>query len=216
MGVAFLISAGFDWQFRTHDATSSSSATIKASGRLQRPTWSLAYAVLGYLVDATIAVAIPWLVVSKLHGHWQLSWFLTANAAGILCAPLLLKRWSQQSLLTLTALTGGCLIFMWPTLSSLMFTMFLIGLLRGQANISFFTTIQQATTVDRNTLMMWVLTIIDTSTVIGNLLAPRLILTLGSWALPILGVSILLFCLVRLISLRHHPKQSSSDIDEDC
>lgn len=216
MGVAFLISAGFDWQFRTHDATSSSSATIKASGRLQRPTWSLAYAVLGYLVDATIAVAIPWLVVSKLHGHWQLSWFLTANAAGILCAPLLLKRWSQQSLLTLTALTGGCLIFMWPTLSSLMFTMFLIGLLRGQANISFFTTIQQATTVDRNTLMMWVLTIIDTSTVIGNLLAPRLILTLGSWTLPILGISILLFCLVRLISLRHHPKQSSSDIDEDC
>lgn len=101
-------------------------------------------------------------------------------------------------------------------LSSLMFTMFLIGLLRGQANISFFTTIQQATTVDRNTLMMWVLTIIDTSTVIGNLLVPRLILTLGSWTLPILGISILLFCLVRLISLRHHPKQSSSDIDEDC
>ena len=35
--------------------------------------------------------------------------------------------------------------------------------------------------------MTGVLTVIDTTTVIGSLLAPRLILMLGSWTLPLLG-----------------------------
>lgn len=97
-----------------------------------------------------------------------------------------------------------------------MITMFLIGVLRGQTNISFFTTIQQISTNNRNTLMTGVLTVIDTTTVIGSLLAPRLILTLGSWTLPLLGGGILLFCLTRLIILLNNQKQSSSDIDENC
>lgn len=96
-----------------------------------------------------------------------------------------------------------------------MITMFLIGALRGQTNISFFTTIQQIPTNNRNILMTGVLTVIDTTTVIGSLLAPRLILTLGSWTLPLLG-GILLFCLTRLIILLNNQKQSSSDIDENC
>lgn len=113
MGIAFLVSAGLDWQFRTRSNLSSDSVvTVKLDRHRSWPTWSLLYAVLGYLVDATIAVAVPWLVVSKLHSHWPLSWFLTANATGILLAPLLLKQWSKQSLLTLTAFTGGCLLLM--------------------------------------------------------------------------------------------------------
>ncbi|ALF13947.1 MFS transporter [Lactiplantibacillus plantarum] len=217
MGIAFLVSAGLDWQFRTRSNLSSDSVvTVKLDRHRSWPTWSLLYAVLGYLVDATIAVAVPWLVVSKLHSHWSLSWFLTANATGILLAPLLLKRWSKQSLLTLTAFTGGCLLLMWPTFASLMITMFLIGALRGQTNISFFTTIQQIPTNNRNILMTGVLTVIDTTTVIGSLLAPRLILMLGSWTLPLLGGGILLFCLTRLIILLNNQKQSSSDIDENC
>ncbi|MCT3214791.1 MFS transporter [Lactiplantibacillus plantarum] len=217
MGIAFLVSAGLDWQFRTRSNLSSDSVvTVKLDRHRSWPTWSLLYAVLGYLVDATIAVAVPWLVVSKLHSHWPLSWFLTANATGILLAPLLLKRWSKQSLLTLTAFTGGCLLLMWPTFASLMITMFLIGALRGQTNISFFTTIQQIPTNNRNILMTGVLTVIDTTTVIGSLLAPRLILMLGSWTLPLLGGGILLFCLTRLIILLNNQKQSSSDIDENC
>lgn len=50
---------------------------------------------------------------------------------------------------------------------------------------------------DRHALMMWVLTIIGTSTVIGSLLAPRLILHLGAWALPVLGAVIVGFCLTK-------------------
>ncbi|WCL68557.1 MFS transporter [Lactiplantibacillus plantarum] len=64
--------------------------------------------------------------------------------------------------------------------------------------------------------MTGVLTVIDTTTVIGSLLAPRLILMLGSWTLPLLGGGILLFCLTRLIILLNNQKQSSSDIDENC
>ncbi|MBP5845580.1 MFS transporter, partial [Lactiplantibacillus plantarum] len=64
MGIAFLVSAGFDWQFRTRSNLSSDSVvTVKLDRHRSWPTWSLLYAVLGYLVDATIAVAVPWLVV---------------------------------------------------------------------------------------------------------------------------------------------------------
>ncbi|WP_253954752.1 MULTISPECIES: hypothetical protein [Lactiplantibacillus] len=82
--------------------------------------------------------------------------------------------------------------------------MLVLGVLRSQTNIQFFTHIQQMPTSNRHTLMMWVLTIIDTSTVIGSLLAPRLILHLGSWALPMLGAVIVGFCLIKqAIDYRH-------------
>ena len=216
MGIAFLISALLDWQFRDQPSILSTTTPRLSHRQISLPIWPLIYAVAGYLIDATVAVAIPWLVVTKFQGHWQLSWLLTANAIGILCAPLLLKRWSRPSLLVLTLLAGSCLLLMWPTLIGLTVTMLVLGALRGQTNIRFFTTIQQAPTTDRHILMMWVLTITDTSTVIGNLLAPQLILALSIWTLPVLGLLLVLVCLIRLIGLRRHQKQSSSDLDGDC
>ncbi|EQM55506.1 hypothetical protein N692_00330 [Lactiplantibacillus plantarum EGD-AQ4] len=59
-------------------------------------------------------------------------------------------------------------------------------------------------TSDRHALMMWVLTIIDTSTVIGSLMTSRLILYLGAWTLPVLSAMIAGFCVINKANNYYH------------
>lgn len=205
MGGAFGFSTWLDWQFQVSPSAPSPQAAEHSSYRsVALPKWALSYAVIGYLIDAVVAVCIPWIAVTYLQGHWQLSWLLTANALGILLGPIVFRRSKPYTLLTLTLSAGICLLFMRASLYQLLPMMLVLGVLRSQTNIQFFTHIQQMPTSNRHALMMWVLTIIDTSTVIGSLLAPRLILHLGSWALPVLGAVIVGFCLIKqAIDYRH-------------
>lgn len=198
MGGAFGFSAGLDWQFQVSPSAPSPQGAKHSSFRsVALPKWALSYAVIGYLIDAVVAVCIPWIAITYLQGHWQLSWLLTANALGILLGPVVFRRSKPYTLLTLTLSAGICLLFMRASLYQLLPMMLVLGVLRSQTNIQFFTHIQQMPTSNRHALMMWVLTIIDTSTVIGSLLAPRLILHLGSRALPVLGAVIVGFCLIK-------------------
>ena len=205
MGGAFGFSTWLDWQFQVSPSAPSPQAAEHSSYRsVALPKWALSYAVIGYLIDAVVAVCIPWIAVTYLQGHWQLSWLLTANALGILLGPIVFRRSKPYTLLTLTLSAGICLLFMRASLYQLLPMMLVLGVLRSQTNIQFFTHIQQMPTSNRHALMMWVLTIIDTSTVIGSLLAPRLILHLGSRALPVLGAVIVGFCLIKqAIDYRH-------------
>lgn len=197
MGIAFLLSAGLDFQLQTTSISISHTSNTTQSP-FHLPWGLLINAISGCLIDATIAVTVPWLTVTYLHRGWQLSWLLTAAALGIMSAPIISKRLPTQSLLKLTQITSLCLLVMWPVFPVLLGSMYLLGLTRGQFNIQFFTTLQTTTNV--NQTMMWTLTILDGTTVIGNLATPFLINWLGPWSLPSLGLSLLLLGL-----LQKHP-----------
>lgn len=150
------------------------------------------YAAGGALIDAGIAIVIPWLTVTQFRSGWQLSVLLTAQALGLMIAPFI-GRWTRQwSPLQLTVGTAGCVLVMIPNFSVLLSCMFGLGCLRGQFNLRFFTHLQTDTppTTFRRT-MTWTLTILDGTTVAGNLLTPWLIHHYQQWTLPIIGGGLL-------------------------
>jgi len=201
MGIAFLLSAKLEIQLQPSLPTTDSSVTVQPRPHL--PLGAITTAISGGLIDAAIAVTIPWLTVTYLHRGWQLSWLLTAAALGIMSAPLIFKWLPSQSLLTLTRLTSLSLVLMWPTFPVLLGLMYSVGLTRGQFNIQFFTHLQTRTNV--NQTMMWTLAILDGTTVIGNLITPFLINWLGQWSLPTLGIGLLTLSLLHNLPCLRQP-----------
>lgn len=163
----------------------------------------LGYAVLGSLVDASLAVLIPWLAVTLFHQSIALSILMTAEAAGIICGPLWLKRFSTVKLRTLCLLTLLGLVFFVPNFWVLTVGMVAVGSLRGAFNVLFFSKVQTDTAPQNlGWIMAIVLTVTDTATVVGTLVVPRLTQFWHQWTISMVGLGLLILLGTRSLLAR--------------
>lgn len=211
MGVAFLLSAWLDYQFQLR---SQADQQVAVRPKLA-PAWRLFWqrpdlvkltclAIIGCLVDAVVAVFIPWLVLTTWHAKVALSLYLGFEAAGIIMAPLI-KRWFPK--LTMPQLSYAlplCLGLLVPLPLLLGLGMWLLGVLRGLFNLKFYTTLQMSVPgpfVSR--LLAITLVFTDGTAALGAYLAPQLSHWWGSWGLVVLGGGLIFVTGIVSVVFRH-------------
>jgi len=211
MGCAFLGSAWLDQQFQLRPVAVQQS--VKRPKLV--PAWQLfrqrpdlmkltSLAIIGCLVDAVVAVFVPWLVLTTWHSKLALSLYLGCEAGGIIMAPLL-KRWLPR--LTAVQLSYGALISLFllvplPPLFGI--GLWLLGSLRGCFNLKFYTYFQTqvpATFVSR--LLALTLVFTDGTAAMGAYLAPQLVQWWGVWGLLVLSGGLILMTAAIQLKFRH-------------
>ncbi|BDZ31797.1 MFS transporter [Lactiplantibacillus brownii] len=195
MGLAFLLSALLDSQFYLRPRRQKKLGThakLSPAWRLFRQRSDLRHltllAIIGCLVDAVVAVIVPWLVLATWESKLVLSVYLGLEALGIIMAPFV-QRWLPR--LTVTQLSYGLplsLGLLIPVAPLLGLGLWLLGLLRGLFNLTFYTHLQTAVSpafVSR--LLAITLVFTDGTAALGAYLAPFLTQWWGRWALIGLG-----------------------------
>lgn len=212
MGIAFLLSAWLDQQFQLRPQ-SDAQATVRPK---LTPAWRLFWqrpdlvkltslAIVGCLVDAVVAVFIPWLVLTTWHSKLALSVYLGCEAAGIMMAPLI-KRWLPK--LTMSQLSYGlpvCLGLLVPFPPLLGLGMWVLGGVRGLFNLKFYTYLQTRVPeafVSRMLAITLVFT--DGTAAVGAYLAPQLTRWWGIWGLFVLAGGLILVISLVSVKFRHH------------